>query len=140
MERLCYSPTEDELPEAEVLAEPWGVAVQIGDSQRTSELDFDRDLVQILQIPTEQYLSVTERKVRVNQCVALKYVDEFSNVNGVRLEYTLAGITEEAIPLWRNVPHRREYRIRFDAPGKCEIRVFDEDGTIATDLVEVMPW
>lgn len=140
MERLCYSPTEDKLPEAEVLAKEWGVAVQTGDSQRTLGLDFDRDLVQILQIPTEQHLDLSERKVRVNQCVALKYVDEFSNVEGVRLEYTLAGMTEEAMPLWRHIPHRREYRIRFAAPGKCEIRLFDEDGTIATDSVEVVPW
>jgi hypothetical protein len=140
MERLCYSPTEDKLAEAEKLAEEWGITVQIGDSQRTEALDFDRDLVQVLQIPTEQYLALTERKVRVNQTVALTYVDEFSNVKGIRLEYTLASVTQEAMPLWDTLPHLREYRIRFSAPGKCDIRIFDKDGTVATDVVEVVPW
>jgi len=140
MERLCYSPTEEKLAEAEVLAEQWGIAVQIGDSQRTAGLDFDRDLVQVLQIPTEQHLILTERKVRVNQSVALQYVDEFSNVEGIRLEYTVAGVTQEVMPLWRKLPHLREYRIRFPTAGKCDIRIFDKDGTIATDVVEVVPW
>jgi hypothetical protein len=140
MERICYSPSEDELSDAETLAEGWGVSIQVGESQRTAALDFDRDLVQILQIPTEQYLDVDPKKVRINQCVSLKYVDEFTNVKGVRVEHTLAGMTEEAMPLWKTLAHVREYRIRLAAAGKCEIRVFDEDGTIATDVVEVLPW
>ena len=48
MERICYCPSEDHLEEAEALAEPWGVHVQTGESQATEPLEFDREVVQIL--------------------------------------------------------------------------------------------
>jgi hypothetical protein len=140
MERICYSPTKDDLPEAEKLANAWGCEVQTGDSQRTTALEFDRDKVQILQIPTEQYLNVSHGEIHVNQTIQIKYVDEFTLVDSIRLEYTLRGITKEVSPLYVSPPHLRDYRIRFAAPGTCDIRLFDDDGTIATEQVKVLPW
>ncbi len=140
MERICYSPSENDLPEAEELANAWGCEVQTGDSQRTTALEFDRDKVQILQIPTEQYLNVSHGAIHVNQTIQIKYVDEFTRVDSIRLEYTLGGFTTEVSPLYVSPPHLRDYRIRFAAPGTCTIRLFDDDGTIATEQVKVLPW
>ena len=140
MERICYAPTEDDHPEATELAASWGCEIQTGESQRTTALEFDRDKVQILQIPTDQYCDVSHEVVHINQSVQIKYVDEFTRVDNIRLEYTLDGYTTEVAPLFVAPPHVRDFRIRFSTSGKCNIRIFDENGTVATEQLDVLPW
>jgi len=140
MERICYAPSDNELAEAEELASFWGCEIQTGESQRTTALKFDRDIVQILQIPTEQYLEVSHKVINVNQSVQIKYVDEFALVRNVRLDYTQGGYTTEVQALYLAPAHHRDYRIRFASAGKCDIRIFDDEGTIATEELEVLPW
>ncbi len=140
MDRICYCPSEEEIKQAEELAEPWGIPIQIGDSEKTSVLEFDRSLTQILQVPTRQYLHLSSANLRVNTALLVNYKDEFNGTKGCWVE----------IHLMTNVPHKgnvfekiqatptaneytRNFRIRPRYIGDYELRIVDKDGVIATD-------
>lgn len=51
MDRVVYCNSEESLEEAEKLANEWMLPIQIGDSARTENLEFDRTKVGIITIP-----------------------------------------------------------------------------------------
>ena len=51
MRRVIYCPTEDRLPETNSLAKSSRLPVNVGDFEQSIDLDFDRNIVQVLEIP-----------------------------------------------------------------------------------------
>ena len=140
MERICYCPSEEHLEEAQALAEPWGVHIQTGESQATEPLEFDRELVQILNIPTEQHFAVSSGTLRPYETLACNYVDEFTVVTDVLLSYDGPTGTTQVAALNTGNPHGKGWRIRFPTSGNFKVRVHDKDGDIAVEIVTVVPW
>jgi hypothetical protein len=139
MERICYNPTKKTLPEAKKLAEPWGIRVQTGNSELTSNLDFDRTKVQILQVPVEQYFKMSDTEISVNNVIRAEYLDEFSDTSSVKLEYEGSGIRETVQALPSGNPHYKSFRFRIGYTGEYEIRITDKNGIIATGQLTVTP-
>ena len=131
MERICYCPSEDHLEEAEALAEPWGVHVQTGESQATEPLEFDREVVQILNIPVKQHFAISDVMLKPYQTLACNYVDEFTVVHGVRLACDGPSGTMQVGALNSGDPHFKGWRVRFTEPGDFKVRIYE---------VTVTPW
>jgi|688.fasta_scaffold177091_4 hypothetical protein len=51
MRRVIYCPTEDRLPETNILVRSSRLPVNVGDFEQSIDLDFDRNIVQVLEIP-----------------------------------------------------------------------------------------
>ena len=140
MERICYCPSEEHMEEAEELATPWGVHIQLGESDRTEPFEFDRSKTQILNLPTEQHFAISAGRIKPYETIACNYVDEFSLVNNVNLVYENDDGFTEVAPMHFGDPHFIGWRFRFPSPGDYKVRIFDEDGDIAFEEVRVDPW
>ena len=144
MERICYCASKEELQAAEELAEPWGIPIQIGDTEQTNLLAFDRATTQILQIPTKQYLHLERYNLRVNTTLIVTYKDEFQGAENTWAEARLISnlpargeVTERIQAQPGANPYMKAFRFRPKYIGEYEIRVCDSDGTIASDRFKV---
>ena len=140
MDRICYCASEEELEEAEELSAPWGIPIQIGDSEKTKVLEFDRSQTQILQIPTRQYLHLSTSNLRVNGTVLVTYKDEFKGAMNCWAEIHLitnvphkGNIIDKIMPAPSANKYQRSFRIRPKYIGEYEIQIVDNKGVIATD-------
>jgi hypothetical protein len=140
MERICYCPSEDHLEEAEQLAAPWGVHVQMGESDLTKPFEFDREKAQMLVIPTEQHFKVSSAYLKPYETLACNYLDEFTTVENVRLAYDGPQGTTHMEAQLGGDPHYKGWRIRFPCSGRYHVRVFDDDGEIAVEEISVVAW
>lgn len=140
MERICYCASEENIEEAEELSAPWGIPIQIGDSDKTKVLEFDRSLTQILQIPTRQYLWLSTANLRVNGALLVTYKDEFKGTVGCWAETHLitniphkGNVVNKIMPTPTANRYQKTFRIRPKYIGEYEVRIVDSGGIIATD-------
>ena len=56
MRRILYCPNESMLEEASAISKVNSLQIQVGDSESTSDLEFDRELVSVVEIPEFNYL------------------------------------------------------------------------------------
>jgi len=139
MDRVVYCPDEQSLPEAEHLAKEWNVSVQLGDSPRTLNLDFDRDNVCLIGIPIEQWFSVKPKKPGRNRKITAHYVDEFHPTKDVYLECEHENGQIFTFPYEvLSGKHRSVFCIQLQVPGKYKLKACDQDGVIAVEEIEVI--
>ena len=140
MERICYCPSEEHMEEAEKLAAPWGVHIHVGESDLTQSFEFDRDKPQILNLPTKQHFAISSGVLKPFETLVCNYVDEDSIVTNVRLAYDGTDGTTEITPILSGDPHFQSWRVRFTGVGEYKVRIFDDDGDIAFENIDVSPW
>ena len=140
MDRICYCASEEELEKAEEMAEPWGIPIQVGDSDKTKVLEFDRSVTQIIQIPTRQYLWLSSANLRVNNPLLVTYKDEFKGATDIWAEtHLLTNIPPRGDVVTQYLPsptankYSKSFRIRPEYIGEYELRIHDTDGVIAND-------
>ncbi len=76
MERVIYCPSIDLMEEATSLCKETLLPLQIGDSNHTKDLIFDRDKIQVVEVPgVEDFFSFGQVKQYFHQCII--YVNEF---------------------------------------------------------------
>jgi len=138
MERVIYSPSEDELEEAQSIAESNGLLIQVGDSEATKNMDFDRSKVQIISIPSVQELRLSNTFFKLGQLLRVEYIDEFDSVNGLemRLRHE-TGLVEDSNGKVSPCGSIIVFPIRPANSGKYAGEIFDNDGVIATFTCEV---
>lgn len=93
MDRLVYCNSEESLEEAIKLAEEWRLPIQIGDSGRTENLDFDRTKVSVIQIPIHNCFSDFPEIVKPMAPFVLHYFNDFIDCSP--LEFVIS--TERAM-------------------------------------------
>jgi hypothetical protein len=139
MERIVYCPDESKLEDAQHLAREWNVSVQLGESLKTEALDFDRSAVQLVNIPTEQQFTVRPIKPAQNRRIRVEYLDEFHPIKDVWLRCDHeSGFTEHHNQTVMSTKHAALFSLRLSLPGKYDFSVYDADGVIATEKVEVV--
>lgn len=76
MERIIYCPSPKLVDEASLISKDTLLPVQVGDSNNTKDLIFDRKKVQVLEVPgVEDFFSFGSVKQYFHQCII--YVNEF---------------------------------------------------------------
>jgi len=138
MERVIYVPSEEDLTEANNLALNTGLPIQVGDSELTSDLSFNRDETQILEIPTVQELIVSRNFFRLGQILRVEYVDEYDSVANVKMRLTHeSGVSEEFKGDGYFEDSSVVFKVRPKSIGKYAGDIFDNDGVIGTFSCEV---
>lgn len=76
MKRVIYCPTESHLPETKSLVKSSCLPVNIGDFEQSIDLDFDRNIVQVLEIPEIKDV-IYMKKIRNNFHQQITYLNDF---------------------------------------------------------------
>ncbi len=86
MERKVFCPSENLIPEAELLANNCKLPILIGDNGYTKNLSFDRSIVQVIQIPILNYFNIGKFDIKHGFHQNIVYVNEFDELtNNVKL-------------------------------------------------------
>lgn len=83
MDRVVYCHSEESIDEATKLAHEWSLPIQIGDSGRTENLDFDRTKVSVIQIPIHNCFSDLPAVVKPMTPLVLHYLNDFIDCSPV---------------------------------------------------------
>jgi len=140
MERVIYCPSDEHRAEAEKLSSDWHLPMQIGDSEATRNLAFDRDVVQVVEIPTLQNLYVSHTIFRAGKNLRVEYLDEFDDVSGVLLKLTFSnGSTKVIKPETVYDGTNAVFGYRPQIVGKLKGEIIDAEGVLAEFDCEVRP-
>lgn len=87
MDRVIFCPNESMLPEATRLSQLHLAPIQIGESERTRHLDFDKSAPIPVLIPVFHYLRITPEPPIVGVVHHVEYINEFRSLpKNVRVE------------------------------------------------------
>lgn len=88
MDRVVFCNSEEFIDEAVKLASEWMLPIQIGDSGRTENLDFDRTKVSVIQIPIHNGFGDFPEVVEPMKPIVLHYHNDYSDCS--QLEFFLS--------------------------------------------------
>ena len=141
MERVIYCPDDSKLDEANDLARDQFLPIIIGDSQRLTDLKFDRNKVQIVFIPEHQYLKIPRSVLPVNTLLTVEYVDDFATNEtfACRLFNKSMDYAIDCGRLSLSSKYRTLFRCLIPVPGEYAGEVYDQDGVLASFDIKVVP-
>jgi hypothetical protein len=131
MDRVVFCPSEDLLEDAIKIANEWAIPIQIGDSERTKELSFDRNKVSVVLVPIDNCFSPFPAVIKPYQPAALEYYNDF--VDCSKLQFLIStehNIVIQTIPMKVIVydKHHVSLPLFLDSEGHYKITVkLDEE-------------
>ena len=140
MQRVIYCPSEENLEEAQILAKTGNIPIQIGDSQKTQDLEFDRNSVSILLIPAIFSLTFNN-KVKLGVATRISLYDEWNSYTGkdvsmvVRSDVFDTRHTER--PLYTEI-NSAVFVVRFKEIGSNTFTIFNNNLVIASETISVL--
>jgi len=86
MRRIVYCPSELNIAVAEEIAKQSGLSIQVGDSQATETMLFDRTVAQIIDVPTEHEMTFLHAYL-LGECAWVNIVSDWNDflINDVSL-------------------------------------------------------
>lgn len=126
MDRVVFCPSEDKIDEAIELAKEWVLPIQIGDSDRTKELSFDREKVTVIVIPINNYFMPFPALIKPYQPMTVDYYNDF--VDCSTLEFIISteqNIVMQALPMHVILydKHHASLPLFLDSEGHYKISV-----------------
>ncbi len=140
MQRVIYCPSEENLEEAQILAKTGNIPIQIGDSQKTQDLEFDRNSVSILLIPAIFSLTFNN-KVKLGVATRISLYDEWNSYTGkdvsmvVRSDVFDTRHTER--PVYTEI-NSAVFVARFKEIGSNTFTIFNNNLVIASETITVL--
>ena len=140
MQRVVYCPTEENIEEAQILAKTGNIPIQIGDSKKTQDLEFDRTSVSILLIPAIFNLTFNN-KVKLGVATRISLYDEWNSYTGknvsmvVRSDLFNTKHTEH--PLYTEI-NSAVFVVRFKEIGSNTFTIFNNNLIVASETISVV--
>lgn len=92
MDRIVYCPSRAEIDEAMKIAEEWALPIQIGDSEKTKSLDFDRTKSGVVMVPISNGFMINiDEEVNHSFPIPFDYLNDFEDVTDFILKVTKDG-------------------------------------------------
>jgi hypothetical protein len=125
MYRVVFCPEQLTVEDAYPLAKEWGLPIQHGDSQRTENMDFDRQEIQVLSIPVERGFHADEFDVAINDPMPVKYSNDWASIH----EYSFilrpfgmrVGKAPSEVKYMPMDEHRAVMNVAINYPGSYEL-------------------
>jgi RsiW-degrading membrane proteinase PrsW (M82 family) len=140
LQRVVYCPTEDNLEEAQILAKTGNIPIQIGDSKKTQDLEFDRTSVSILLIPAIFNLTFNN-KVKLGVATRISLYDEWNSYTrdsvSVIIKSGLFGTTHTEKPLYTEI-NSVVFVARFKEIGSNTFTIFNNNLVVASETISVL--
>lgn len=138
MYRVVFCPNDGLLAEAEILAKEWDMPIQIGDSKRTEELEFDRSVVSTIAIPVEHHFEfhIEYDELEVNSNYRINYINDFNNCKEVKLSIYKDDKSWE-LPSFLRDDHSLVTSVTPASSGVYTLKAYLGDTLLASDQFEV---
>jgi hypothetical protein len=140
LQRVVYCPTEESLEEAQILAKTGNIPIQIGDSQKTQNLEFDRTSISILLIPNIFNL-IFKNKVKLGVATRISLYDEWHSYRcspvSMVVKSDVFGTTHIEQPLYTEI-NSAVFVVRFKEIGNNTITIFNNNLIIASETISVL--
>ena len=137
MNRIVFCPEESKLDEANKLSLLTNLSIQIGDSLKTKNLNFDRSIVSVILVPSQIYLNF---KPNAKQGVAtrIQIYDEWHsyNTNTCYMDIECDGLSYTEKPLFTEI-NSAVFAVRFKKIGINHFSIFNENVLIASQSTKV---
>jgi hypothetical protein len=89
MDRVVYFASNQMLEEAITHATKWGIAIQIGDSERTKHLEFDRSIISVISVPCLKGFAIDlPFVIDYGHSIAFEYHNDFTDIKKFNLTVT----------------------------------------------------
>ena len=135
-----YCPTEENIEEAQILAKTGNIPIQIGDSKKTQDLEFDRTSVSILLIPAIFNLTFNN-KIKLGVATRISLYDEWNSYTrdsvSVIIKSDLFGTTHTEKPLYTEV-NSAVFVARFKEIGTNTFTIFNNNLVVACETISVL--
>lgn len=140
MDRVVFCPTDEDLDKAEKIAREYMLPIVRKDSPVLGNLVFDDTKVQFLLVPKEQFLKFQSTRVNAGDPIVCIYVDEFSDTNDVFMDVKQQDAVIKTLSQFSpfSQPHVASFRFTLAIPGSYRCEVFDKDGLIGFEEIEVL--
>ena len=140
MQRVIYCPSEENLEEAQILAKTGNIPIQIGDSQKTQDLEFDRNSVSILLIPAIFSLTFNN-KVKLGVATRISLYDEWNSYTGKDVSMVVGSDVFDTRhterPLYTEI-NSAVFVVRFKEIGSNTFTIFNNNLVIASETISVL--
>jgi hypothetical protein len=88
MDRVVFCPSMESIEEAELIAKEWSLPIQVGDSERTKGMEFDRNKVSVILIPIYSGFLPFPPVIKPMTSISFNYYDDF--VDCSKLDFFLS--------------------------------------------------
>ncbi len=120
MERVIYCPSAELLDDAEKEAKNTLLPIVVGESDRLKDLQFDRSVVSVVQIPKHRFLDVSSTSVKLGTHQYVYVIDEFCD--DLSTSYSVLVNSEKVFPMyWEK--HSAKWAIPCNVAGKFSVNV-----------------
>lgn len=128
-----YCPTPGMQDEASIICEDTLLPLQIGDSEKTKNLRFDRTVVQVLHIPEVRTFAISSKQIKKGFHQSVQYINEFDDsAKTCSLHHN--GLLVK--PLYRE-SHRVMWTFVCSSVGDNSLQLFDGDNIICKESFSV---
>ena len=134
MDRVVFCPSMEMIEEAESIAKEWSLPIQVGDSDRTTSMEFDRSKVSVLSVPVVRGFSPFPKIIKPSMSVSFHYYDDFVDCSKLNFILSMNNLLlGKTFPM--NVVnhdlHHCSLPAFFESEGYYSISVFLESEKIA---------
>ena len=133
MDRVVFSPSIDSIEEAVSIAKEWSLPIQIGDSDRTIGMDFDRSKVSVILIPVFRKFAPFPSLIKPSTSIAFSYHDDFVDCSKLDfilcMKNSLVNKTFKMNVIYHDL-HHCSLPAFFESEGFYSISVFLESSKI----------
>jgi len=134
MDRVVFCQSEKFIDEAVTLAKEWSLPIQIGDSDRTKDLDFDRTKVKVIQIPINSGFGPFPAVVEPLKPIVLHYYNDYIDCSLLNVymstEQSLMTKTHK-LEVFVNDKHYISIPLFMELMGHYSISVQDDNGELS---------
>jgi len=129
MDRVVFCPSMDDINEAEKIAKEWSLPIQIGDSDRTTEMEFDKTKVGVVLIPVYRGFDEFPPVIKPSKSISFNYYDDFVDCSKLdfilSMKNSLVGKTFKMNVINHDL-HHCSLPSFFESEGFYSISVFSE--------------
>jgi hypothetical protein len=136
MYRVIYYPNPSFSEEAERLSRIWNLPLQEGDSPRTEDLEFPRDEVCVLSVPTDKQFQISSASFVAGSNVVIKYINDYTPCKHFKLALENQNYKTLISPFFAE-KHIVSFKFRPPIAGKYEALIIDHDIMIDKEFFEI---
>ena len=125
MRRVIYCPTQNDLSESNQLAKKNCLPINVGEFEESINLNFDRNIIQILEIPEIKNLSYL-REVEKGFHQKINYINDFITFN----KNDIVCINDKKYYPFLLEKHRLRFIIEEQEIGSKNVKIFNEERVV----------
>jgi hypothetical protein len=129
MDRVVFCPSMESIEEAELIAKEWSLPIQVGDSERTSGMEFDRNKVGVILIPIYSGFLPFPPVIKPMTSISFNYCDDFVDCSKLDFFLSMNNLLIDKIIKMNAINHDLHHCALpafFESEGYYSISVFLE--------------